>query len=238
MTSYSQESNRVYVRLLFASVLLALIPVLWNSLDLQVARFFFFQATDSPGAAPSNWWWVRALNLYTPGIFRGLVLVAFIIWLTTYLNSRWKHWRLPLAFVVLAGIAGPGLAVNVAVKPLWERARPVQIVEFGGTQQFSPVGEFSEECSKDCSFVSGHTSCGFFICSLCLIAPKRRAIWIFMGVVAGAAIGFARICAMDHWLSDVLWAFPVTLLSSWLVWQTLLWFQSHRSGRSTHPNSK
>jgi hypothetical protein len=27
---------------------------------------------------------------------------------------------------------------------------------------------------------------------------------------------------MAHWLSDVLWAGPITLLCSWLVWRILL----------------
>lgn len=125
---------------------------------------------------------------------------------------------LAFAFFALAGIAGPGLAVNGIVKPIWERARPSQIQEFSGTQQFSRVGAFAEECSKDCSFVSGHAACGFFS-SLCLVFRKRRAVWIALGILAGSAIGFARV-SMSHWLSDVLWAFPVTLLSSWAVWST------------------
>lgn len=213
----SEEPNRFYGYLVLASVLLALIPTFWDSLDLKLASFFFSAAA----ADTSGWWWVQLLNNYTPTFFRGLVLVCVLLWLIASLQVRWKRWRLPLAFIALAGIAGPGLAVNGIVKPLWERARPSQIQEFGGTQRFSKVGVFAEECSKDCSFVSGHAACGFFFSSLCLVFRKHRAAWIAIGILAGAAIGFSRISGMHHWLSDVLWAFPVTLLSSWAVWSTL-----------------
>jgi len=43
-----------------------------------------------------------------------------------------------------------------------------------------------------------------------------------VGTVSGLAIGFSRMSAVAHWLSDVLWAYPITLMSSWLVWQLLL----------------
>ena len=215
------EANRVYGSLFFSSVLLALIPTFWGSLDMQVAKLFFSPTANGVSA----WWWVKVLNDYTPTLFRGWVLVCVLLWLIAGLQARWMRWRLPLAFIALAGIAGPGLAVNGIVKPLWERARPSQIQEFGGTQQFSKVGVFSEECSKDCSFVSGHAACGFYFSSLCLVFRKRRAAWMAVGIMAGATIGFARISGMHHWLSDVLWAFPVTLFSSWIVWKALWMFK-------------
>jgi lipid A 4'-phosphatase len=220
-----KEANKAYGWLLAASVLAALVPTPWSSLDLQLARYFFSPDTVDFDA----WWWVVDLNLYTPAVFRGLLMVAAGMWLLSLLNTRWQRWRLPLAFVVLAGIAGPGLAVNGVVKPLWERARPIHVVEFGGSQQFSPVGVLAEECSTNCSFVSGHVACGFFLSSLCLLTRSRRALWMVAGTLAGAVIGFARVSALDHWLSDVMWAYPVTLLSSWLVWQALQRF-SQRTG--------
>lgn len=211
--------TKTYGMLFLASVLVALIPTIWSSLDLKFATLFF---SDSKA---SSWWWVEILNRYTPSVFRGLVLVCSALWLATRLNSRWEKWHLPLAFVAVAGIAGPGLAVNGIVKPIWERARPLQISEFGGVQQFTPAVKLAEECSNDCSFVSGHAACGFFFCSLCLIFRRHAKAWIITGIIAGTAIGFGRMSSMAHWLSDVLWAFPVTLLSSWIVWWAIFRFR-------------
>jgi lipid A 4'-phosphatase len=50
-----------------------------------------------------------------------------------------------------------------------------------------------------------------------------------IGVVSGLMIGLARIAVGAHWLSDVLWAFPVTLVASGLVWLFLSRIYNTRS---------
>jgi membrane-associated PAP2 superfamily phosphatase len=55
-----------------------------------------------------------------------------------------------------------------------------------------------------------------------LIHRQRRVAWAAAGITAGLVIGFARMADVAHWLSDVLWACPITLLCSWLVWKLLL----------------
>ena len=133
-----------------------------------------------------------------------------------------KPWRLALAFIVLAGALGPGLVVNSGFKDTWQRARPYQVQAFGGTQQFTRAAVITDQCNSNCSFVSGHVACGFFLASLMLVDRKRRVLWGATGVVAGLTIGFARMSDGAHWLSDVLWASPITMLTSWVVWKTLL----------------
>ena len=60
------------------------------------------------------------------------------------------------------------------------------------------------------------------LAGLLLLDRRRRWTWAVLGVVSGLVIGFARISVGAHWLSDVLWAGPITLLCSWLVWRILL----------------
>lgn len=91
--SEPDKPNRFYGYLVLASVLLALTTTFWDSLDLQLARFFI-----SPAAAgASAWWWVQLLNDYTPTYFRGLVLVSVLLWLIACLQVHWKRWRLPFS---------------------------------------------------------------------------------------------------------------------------------------------
>jgi lipid A 4'-phosphatase len=135
---------------------------------------------------------------------------------------RWQAWRLPLAFVVLAGVLGPGMVVNWGFKENWQRARPYQVENFGGTQKFSRATVISDQCNNNCSFVSGHVSCGVFLITLGLVHRRRQRRWAAAGVLSGLVIGFARMADVAHWLSDVLWAFPITLLTAWLVWKGLL----------------
>ncbi len=123
--------------------------------------------------------------------------------------------------VVCAGIAGPGAVVNLGFKENWQRARPYQVEIFGGTQQFTRATVITDQCDNNCSFVSGHVACGFFFCSLMLIQARRRTWWLIAGTGAGLAIGFSRMSAVAHWFSDVLWAGPITLMTSWLVWKIL-----------------
>ena len=127
-----------------------------------------------------------------------------------------------MAFIVLAGALGPGVVVNSVFKDNWQRARPYQVEAFGGTQQFTRAAVITDQCDNNCSFVSGHVACGFFLASLMLVDRRRRVMWGVVGVVSGLAIGFSRMAAGAHWLSDVLWASPITLMTSWLVWRILV----------------
>ena len=198
---------------------LALIPTVWTDVDQAAAGLF---AGPGQQLDAGQWPWVVWINAYIPTVFRYLVLVAFAGWLFTSVTRYGKQWRLPLAFVALAVTVGPGAVVNHVFKDNWQRARPYQVEQFGGVQQFTRAAVVTDQCDNNCSFVSGHVACGFFLVSLMLIHRRRRVAWAVVGVTTGLVIGFARMADVAHWLSDVLWACPITLLSSWIVWKLLL----------------
>ena len=200
-------------------VALALIPTVWTDVDVAAAGLF---AGPGKQLDAGQWPWVVWINAQIPTVFRYLVLAAFAGWLFTSATRYGKQWRLPLAFVALAGTLGPGAVVNHIFKDNWQRARPYQVEQFGGPQQFTRAAVITNQCDNNCSFVSGHVACGFFFASLMLIHRRRRVAWAVTGVTAGLVIGFARMADVAHWLSDVLWACPITLLSSWIVWKLLL----------------
>jgi lipid A 4'-phosphatase len=209
-----------FVLILLASLLAACIPTVAPAIDMAIASFLKGMATTS---APAAWWWVEWINVNIPSVFRALLAVGFAAWLVATFTRKWRHWRLPLAFFVVAGIFGPGLVVNGVFKDNWQRARPYQVENFGGAQQFTRAAVPTNQCKINCSFVSGHVACGFLLTTLLLVS-KKRLVWALAGTAAGLTIGFARMANMDHWLSDVLWAYPITLLSSWLAWRLLLRF--------------
>ena len=217
---------RLYLALTMALIGLALVPTAWPALDLAAAQWF---APPDGQVQIKDWWWVRAINLYVPAFFRGLIFVAIVGWALATGRSRWKRWRLPLAFFVLSGALGPGLLVNAGFKDNWQRARPYEVQNFGGTQQFTRAGVVTDQCDNNCSFVSGHVACGFFFASLMLVQPRRRRSWALAGCTAGVLIGFSRMADMAHWLSDALWAAPITWGCSWLVWRVLVWAYRDRA---------
>ena len=222
----SPQTPAIFVCTIALFIALAMLPTVWTALDLGAAALF---AGTSPAIASGKWWWVQLINEWVPAVFRGFLGLGFAAWLLATCLPRLKAWRLPLAFFVVAGILGPGAVVNLVFKDHWQRARPYQVQQFGGTQQFSRAAVITDQCDNNCSFVSGHVACGAFLISLALVHRRRQKQWGLGGAAAGLVIGFARMSAVDHWLSDVLWAFPITLATSWLVWRALLWFYSRPS---------
>jgi len=124
-------------------------------------------------------------------------------------------------FVLLVLILGPGLLVNTLLKDHWGRARPSQVVEFGGIETFTAAPLPANACAKNCSFVSGHAAVGFALVAYGFLAGdrrRRRAISV-ASLAAGALIGLARMAQGAHFLSDVVFAglavFGVAGLLSW-----------------------
>jgi lipid A 4'-phosphatase len=214
------RTKNLFLILLGASIAVAMLPVLWPRLDLAVAAFFL---QPDPPVNPAKWFWVDLVNEYTPDLFRTIAIILIAGWIAIGLTRRWRRAALAMAFVGVSLLLGPGFA-TWAVKEHQLRARPFDVVEFGGQRQFTPALQQANQCSDNCAFVSGHVACGFFFASLMLLDPRRRWWWIAIGVVAGGLISVARMSVGAHWLSDALWAFPITLLSSGLVWQVLAFF--------------
>ena len=215
------KTPKLFWAVFVVSIALALIPTVRTDIDLATAGLF---VGPNPWLDAGQWPWVVWINAHTPTVFRFTVLGAFAGWLFTSMPRFGKQWRMQLAFLALAGTLGPGAVVNHVFKDNWHRARPYQVAQFGGVQQFTRATVITDQCDNNCSFVSGHVACGFFLVSLMLIHRKRQVAWAVTGVTAGLVIGFARMADVAHWLSDVLWACPVTLLSSWIVWKLLLLF--------------
>jgi len=76
-----------------------------------------------------------------------------------------------------------------------------------------PALEMSRQCERNCSFVSGDVSAALSFLAVALLVPARRRGWALAGTALMAGgIGFARMVAGAHFLSDVLFAGLFTLL--------------------------
>jgi lipid A 4'-phosphatase len=202
-----------------ALVCLASVPTIWPGLDLLAAAPYF----GAPPAIESlEWWWVRGINDWVPAAFRVLILLCLVAWLALKLQGRAIPWRMTLLYIAIAGTLGPGIVVNLGFKDHWQRARPYQVQNFGGEKQFTRAAVITDQCDENCSFVSGHVACGYFFVSLMLLHRRRAKTWAVVGLTSAALIAFARMSDKAHWLSDTLWAGPITLLTSWLVWKIMV----------------
>ncbi|MCX8086663.1 MAG: phosphatase PAP2 family protein [Rhodocyclaceae bacterium] len=169
--------------------------------DSRWARFFY---VVSP---PFVWSWV--------GIAAGLALLS--------LAPRFARLRRPALFVIATILLGPGLIVSL-FKDHWGRARPVEIVEFGGTARFTPAWVPSDQCRENCSFVGGHAAGAFSLMALAWAMPRQRRFWLLAGMFWGAHMGLVRIAQGGHFLSDIVFAgfivyFTAALLARWVFYR-------------------
>jgi undecaprenyl-diphosphatase len=99
----------------------------------------------------------------------------------------------------------------------------LQVVEFGGSRDFTAAPLPATACDKNCSFVSGHASVGFALIAFSFLATGRRRRAIGAGAVAaGALIGLARMIQGAHFLSDVVFAGFIVCGIAWLLDRALL----------------
>jgi lipid A 4'-phosphatase len=107
---------------------------------------------------------------------------------------------------ILAVITANHVLGGLLLKDQWGRARPVQVTEFVGDKKFTPAWVIAGQCDKNCSFISGHASGAFALMALAWVFPRRRKLWLGVGLGWGAHIGLIRIMQGGHFFSDVVFA--------------------------------
>lgn len=149
------------------------------------------------------------------------------------LGLRRRHY----VYLILVLGVGPVLVANLLLKENWGRARPKQVVEFGGTKAFTPALVIADQCGHNCSFVSGDASLAFAMVAFALLARRRKRLYVGAALGLGGLTGLSRIAQGAHFLSDVLFAgvlmILVALILKWLIvdgaWRPLLaWGPSRR----------
>jgi lipid A 4'-phosphatase len=216
--------------------------LIWAGLFFSLAIFAQFPGLDL--LVSVRWWHpdhgfihrqdpvVLALYDWTPWIGRGLILVLALFALFAPLVARvferlnrpetaqrclgpWRH----LATVsVCCALLGNGLIIEGIFKNFMGRPRPVQVVQFGGTDAYHGPFVPGDDPPNHRSFVSSHAAAGFALMSLGLTCgPVWRRRWLLIGTVSGAVIGAGRMMQGGHFLSDIIFAFYAIWLSCELV---------------------
>ena len=183
---------------------------------LLLAIFGYFPQID---LAVSSWfydgqWFGRQGILWTiRNFYYDFSILVPVLLLVLLVLSFIKRTQVPRKvygfFVALAIIAPIGL-VNMVLKEYWGRARPSNVVEFGGDKLFTPAQIFPvDQCDHNCSFVSGEGSGCFMLLLLALTmfgGTAKRDVAICALILP---MGFLRVVAGGHFLSDVLGSFLV-----------------------------
>jgi lipid A 4'-phosphatase len=180
-----------------------LIFIAYPKLDLKITSFFWSQ---EQGFKFRDLLIVRFIFEYISHVSPIIGIVCFIGLCFSFFKkfSIIAKYRFPFLFLILSLLIGPGLVTNEIFKAYWGRARPCEIVEFGGNKKFTRAAIITDQDGN--SFVAGHPSIGYYtFCFAMLLQKKRRreffqTIALFLGV----SVGLSRLCQGGHFLSDTI----------------------------------
>ena len=193
------------------------------SIDLWAGGLFY--RTDA-GFYLANWppFHIARVGLpYAVTIFAIVVAVIFVI--SAASGKRLLALDRKAALFLLLSLAiGPGLMVNSVFKDHWGRARPAQIMQFGGDKIFTPAFVPSDQCDRNCSFPAGDPSMGFYLVSVAFLIPvaTRRRQAIIGAIGFGALLGIERMAQGGHFLSDVVASGFLIYAASWLLYRVTI----------------
>nr|WP_099056225.1 phosphatase PAP2 family protein [Rhizobium sp. ACO-34A] len=199
----------------FVSLIFAAMP----ELDLIVSRFFWDRAAGFEFNRNSFLIAFRDANRFLPWVVIGIA-TTLLIPIPLLRNLKYPPAPHKLLFVLTFFAAGPGLGVHL-IKMLVGRARPKELEEFGGSAFFTPPWELTDQCVRNCSFISGEAATAFALLTLVVfINPKYSTLYLGAVGIVAAAFSFNRVVFGAHFLSDVVIAWNVMFVLAVLLWRS------------------
>lgn len=193
----------------------------WPELDIQISNYFFdpasatFPANNSPFVR-----FVYGLFKVMPNVIVPLLLALCCLSFVKACPEKYRENRRSYIFMLVFLLLGPGLIVHAGFKDNWDRARPRDVVQFGGEHKFSPALVVSDQCDKNCSFTSGHAAMGFAFIALGWVLQSR--LWLVLGLGLGLFVGEIRVVQGGHFLSDIIFAGYICYATAWLLGRLIL----------------
>ena len=198
--------------LIFLGVALYFFP----ELDLAISRLVFDETSKFYlSNAPILKVIYKSVNVLVLVMALG-VIGAYLYQL--YTQKSFKYFdKKALVYIFMVFAFGSGVIVNLGLKQNFGRARPVQIVEFGGDKKFTPAAVVNSEYSKECaSFSCGHCSFALGFIAFFFLFRKR---WILITALGyGLIVSLGRIMQGGHFFSDFIFSWIVMLLTAKLLY--------------------
>ncbi len=216
---------------------------LWQSVLLRMVFVvsFLFMALPATDLVVSGWFTngegrfylhdnhsllaLRDLHRMLPALIIPAVLLALAT--QAVCNRGWLPSPHKLIYILVVYAIGAAAIVH-GFKFLVGRARPNEIMEFGGTMLFTPAWQIAHACRSSCSFPSGEAASAMAMLAIPLALGGIYRVPLLL-VTGAAALVFSlnRLIMGAHFLSDIVlsWLFVATVMA-WL-WPV---FQKHGAG--------
>jgi lipid A 4'-phosphatase len=207
--TFTMMTKRTFHIILLLWLLIAVLFAAFPQLDIQISALFYkggWPLALSPFAKL-----MRTLGMALPVSVAVLALI----------NLYTQHVARPVSYFLLSsGLIAPLLIVNLLLKDHWHRARPVQILEFGGKFDFTPWYERGTQCVKNCSFVSGDGAGVFWLLGAAFLLPEAlRKVALGLTLVFALYIAFLRLSFGGHFFSDIAFAAIITYITQYLLYK-------------------
>ena len=205
---FNNKFNLSLVVFLFLAIFLSV----GSSVDIYFSHLFYF----------GNNQFLLQSYYYITIFIRKIILPSIVIYIyilpifslffpikKLYLKYEFKF--RDILFLWLISIFNLVIVVNLFFKNIWGRARPGDILQLGGKENFTPWFQISDACASNCSFVSGDAAVGFSFIALYFLT--NRIVFFWSSLFFGFGIGLVRIMEGGHFISDVVMAAMVLYLS-------------------------
>jgi lipid A 4'-phosphatase len=228
-------NSRKFILTIIIAIISAIL-IIYPQIDLQIQQLFW---DNNSGFFLKNNQYVIAIYKLIPKLTMAFTISIFMLWIILWIIYKkfWDSKRKKMLYLLLCLLIGPGLFVNTIFKDNFGRARPSQIMEFGGEKSFSRAFSITSNCLKNCSFVSGHASVGFYFSAISFITAGIISSLFFYGaIILGLIIGMVRISQGGHFFSDVFFSGMVVIIVNYFIYLLMFNF-SKKSGKSGKNNN-
>ena len=204
--------------ILFILCSFSIVLVIYPDIDLYVSNIFFDPDT-------SSWKERTKIMVFFRKLFPSIIIFSLLcIIIIGVLGFIFKKVFLNISLVkvyylLTSLLIGPGLVVESFLKTFSGRARPKEIIEFGGEATFSSALVFSDQCLRNCSFVSGHAAIAFWLTAYAFIFSEPCRKYIFLiGIIFGVSMGLFRIMEGAHFVSDVVFSALIVISINLIIY--------------------
>ena len=203
---YSKFIKNIFFYNTILFIFFGFIFLFFPRIDIYLSELFFYEYKF----ISDKYIFIKDIRTILKDVMIVIPIISIIFLIVNFINKKEgnKKIKLRTKFGLIGLIIGPilgcGIIANLYFKDTWGRARPVHIEEFGGNKIFTPAFIKSDQCEKNCSWISGETSAAFsFIVGSIIL---KNPIFLISNIILGFLVFFCRISMGGHFFSDNIFA--------------------------------